>query len=309
MTPAAEIEHPRSLEALIHTARRLGRVRMAIAAADESYCLQAAVDAARLGVVTPVLVGVDGRIRRAADEAGLEIGDFERVEPGPGGAAATAVRMVHDGQADLLMKGALPTKMLMRAVLNREFGLRARGLLSHVAAFEAPVGGRLILLTDAGVNVNPRFHRKMEIILNAVDAAHRLGIPEPKVAVLAAVEKLDLPAMPATLDAEMLRRLGEAGQFGRCIVAGPISFDIAVSRERSSHKGMENPVAGAADILVAPNIETANAIYKTITCIAGKDMAGAVVGATRPIVVSSRADTPRTKLYCIALASILSREA
>jgi phosphate butyryltransferase len=281
---------------------------MAIAGADESYCLHAAVDAARLGIVAPVLVGARDRVHRAADEAGLEIGGFEQVEPGPAGAAATAVRMVHDGNADLLMKGSPPTKVFMRAVLNREFGLRARGLLSHVAAFEAPEGDRLVLLTDAAVNVNPRFARKMGIIANSVAVAHRLGIAEPKVAVLAAVETLDLPAMPATLDAEMLRRLGEDGRFGRCVVAGPISLDIALSRERSSHKGADDAVAGAADILVAPNIETANALYKAITCIASRDMAGVVVGTTRPIVLSSRADTPRTKLYCIALGSILSRE-
>jgi phosphate butyryltransferase len=308
MSPAAPTQHPRSLEALIHAARRQGRVRMVIAGADESYCLHAAVDAARLGVVTPILVGAADRVRRVADETGVDVGSFELVEPGSGGAAATAVRMAHDGLADLLMKGSPATKVLMRAVLNHEFGLRARGLLSHVAAFEAPGGGRLVLLTDAGVNVDPRFHRKMEILANAVEVAHRLGIAEPKVAVLAAVEVLDLPAMPATVDAEMLRRLGEAGHFGRCVVAGPIALDVALSPERSSHKGAHDVVAGAADILVAPNIETANALYKSITCIACKDMAGAVVGARRPIVVPSRADTARTKLYCIALGSLLSRE-
>lgn len=309
MSPAVPSpEQPRSLEALTRSARRLGRVRMVIAAADEPFCLRAAVDAARLGIVTPILVGAGDLVRRAADQAGLDIDAFARIEAPKADAAAASVRMVHDGAADLLMKGSLPTKVLMRAVLNREFGLRAKGLLSHVAAFEAPPGDRLALLTDAGVNVNPRFERKMAIIANAVEVAHRLGIAEPKVAVLAAVEALDLPAMPATLDAEMLRRLGEAGHFGRCVVAGPIALDAALSHERWMHKGAHDAVAGAADLLVAPNIETANAVYKSITCIACKDMAGAVVGAKRPIVVPSRADTPRTKLYSIALGALLSRE-
>jgi len=282
---------------------------MAIAAADEPHCLQAAVEAARLGVATPVLIGAADGIGRAAQQGGVDVGDLEIVESGAAAdCAARAVRMVHDGRADLLMKGSLPTKVLMRAVLNREFGLRSRGLLSQVAAFEAPGGGRLVLLTDAGVNVNPRFHRKMEIIANAVGVARRLGVAEPKVAVLAAVETLELPAMPATLDAEMLRRLGESGFFGRCAVAGPIALDAALSRERSDLKGTPNAVAGAADVLVAPSIETGNVLYKSISCIAGQDLASAVVGAVRPIVVPSRADTVRTKLYSIALGALLSKE-
>ena len=150
--------------------------------------------------------------------------------------------------------------------------------------------------------------RDREIIANAVEVAHRLGIVEPKVAILAAIEVLNLPAMPATLDAEMLHRLGEAGQFGRCVVSGPMSLDAALSPGRSAHKGTVSPVAGRADVLVAPNIETGNALYKAIACIAGKELAGAVVGAKAPIVVPSRADTSRTKFYSIAFAALLCGE-
>ena len=282
---------------------------MVIAAADEGFALGAAVEAAQLGFVTPILVGTVERIRRTADEVGLDIGGFELVgTSGDAEAAATAVRMAHDGRADLVMKGSLATSVLLRAVLNHEFGLATGGLLSHVAVFEAPGGDRLVLLTDAGVNITPRFAQKMEIIANAVAVAHRLGIVEPKVAVLAAIEKLTLPAMPATLDAEMLRRLGAAGQFGRCLVGGPLSLDAALSPDRSAHKGTTSPVAGDADVLVTPNIETGNTLYKAIVCIAGKEAAGAVVGAKVPVVVPSRADSVRTKLLSIALAAILSGE-
>ena len=306
-----ESERPRSLEALVELACRRGPVRMAIAAADESCCLRAAAEAAQLGIAIPILVGARERIRRAADQARLSLDGLELVETDDdagAAAAAVAVRMVHDGAADLLMKGALHTKVFMQAVVHREFGLRSRGVLSHVAAFEAPGGDRLVLLTDAALNVNPHFNRKIEIVSNAVAVARRLGVARPKVAVLAAVEKLDLPAMQTTLHAEMLRRLGEAGQFGDCIVAGPISLDIALSADRSAIKGAANPVAGAADVLVASNFETANALYKSMTCIAAKEMAGAVVGAKGPLILTSRADTARTKLYSIAFAALLSEE-
>ena len=304
-----ETDRPRDLEGLLALARRRGPMRMVIAAADEDLSLAAAVEAAGLGIVTPILVGTVEGIRRAADEAGLDIDDFELVgTSNDAEAAATAVRMAHDGRADLVMKGSLATSVLLRAVLNREFGLSTGGLLSHVAVFDAPDGDRLVFLTDAGVNINPRFAQKMEIIVNAVAVAHRLGVVEPKVAVLAAIEKLSLPTMPATLDAEMLRRLGQAGQFGRCVVGGPLSLDAALSPDRSAHKGMTSEVAGHADILVTPNIETGNVLYKSVVCIAGREAAGAVVGARVPVVVPSRADSTRTKLYSIAFAAILSGE-
>ena len=168
-TTHPETDRPRSLEALVERARGQGRVRMVIAAADEAYSLAAAVEAAQLGFVSPTLIGAGERIRQAADEAELDIHEFELIEStGDSDAAQVAVRMAHDGSADLVMKGSLSTKVLMRAVLNHEFGLSTGGLLSHVAAFDAPDDDRLILLTDAGVSVNPRFARKMEIIVNVV---------------------------------------------------------------------------------------------------------------------------------------------
>jgi phosphate butyryltransferase len=307
-TPPAAAR-PRNLQELVEAARRQGPRRLAVAAADEADCLAAVAQAAQLGLVIPILVGARERIVQAAAQAGENIERFEILEaPDHATAAASAVRLVHDGAADLLMKGLLGTKILMQAVLDREFGLRSRGVLSHVAVFDAPDYDRLVLLTDAAVNVNPRFARKIEIITNALATARRLGIVRPKVAVLAAVEKLDLPAMPATLDAEMLRRLGESGFFGDARVAGPMSLDAALSPERSAAKGLASTVAGDAEVLVAPNIETANTLYKSITCIARHEIAGAVVGAKCPIVVTSRADTPQTKLNSIALAALLCGE-
>ena len=303
------VARPRNLQELVEVARRRGPRRLAVAAADEASCLTAVAEAAQLGLVTPLLVGSRERIGRAAAQAGVKIDGFELLEvPDDAAAATAAVRLVHDGAADLVMKGSLATRILLRAVLDREFGLRTHGVLSHVSAFDAPDNDRLILLTDAAVNVNPSFGRKIEIVTNALEAARRLGLVRPKVAVLAAVEKLELPAMPATLDAEMLRRLGESGFFGDALIAGPMSLDAALSADRSAHKGLTSPVAGAADVLVCPNIETANNLYKAITCIARREIAGAVVGVKSPVIVPSRADTPLTKLYGIALAALLCGE-
>ncbi len=299
---------PRSLDDLVRLAQDRGPCRLVIAAAEDVSALRAARRAAEEGLIVPILVGSIDRIKAAAEKANVPVDDYEIVDTiNDASAAGTAVRMVHDGAADLLMKGALQTRTILRAVLSREFGLRSSGLLSHVAVFESADDRRLILLTDPGVNARPKFTRKVEIVRNAVDVARKLGFARPKVAALAAVEKLNLPTMSATLDAEMLRRLGEAGEFGECDFAGPISLDVALSPDRSACKGIEgNPVAGAADILVAPEIETANTLYKAITCIAHKQLAGAVVGAKAPIVVPSRADSVQSKHYGIAFAAFLT---
>lgn len=299
---------PHSLDDLVRLAQSRGPCRLAIAAAEDTSALQAARRATEEGLIVPILIGAIDRIKATAEEASVSIDDYEIVDTiNNASAAGTAVRMIHDGTADLLMKGALQTRTILRAVLNREFGLRSSSLLSHVAVFESPDDRRLILLTDPGVNAKPKFTRKIEIVRNAVNVARKLGFKRPKVAALAAVEKLVLPTMAATLDAEMLRRLGEAGEFGECDFAGPISLDVALSTDRSAHKGIKgNPVFGAADILVAPEIETANTLYKAITCIAHKHPAGAVVGAKVPIIVPSRADSVESKHYGIAFAAFLA---
>jgi len=297
----------RTFGELVARARRDPPPRMVVAAAGESAAIRAAVAAHHQGLIRPILVGECERIRRIAGQQDLCLDGVELVEaPDPITASAVAVRLAHDGEAELLMKGLVRTKDFLRAVLSPEFGLRGGGALSHVALFESPDRSRLILLTDSGINIRPRFSRKVAIVRNAIALAGALGIDEPKVAVIAAVETVELPTMPATLDAELLRRMAEAGQLGRCVLDGPLSMDNALDRCTAEVKGLVSPVAGQADIVVVPDIETGNAVYKTIRYVAGRDLAGVVVGAANPVVTTSRSDSPQTKLYSIALGVLMS---
>ncbi len=281
---------------------------MAVAAAAEPAVITAAHHAMRERLIRPVLVGVADRIRRISDELGIDLSDVEVIEaPDPVVAAALAVKFVHEGEADFVMKGLVRTKDFLRAVLNQEFGMRRGRALSQVAVFESPRQDRLMLLTDCGINIRPHFNRKIAIIRNALELANAIGIEEPKVAVIAAVETVELPTMPATLDAELLRRMGEAGQFGRCVIDGPLAMDNALDAHTAEVKGRASGVAGRADIVIVPEIEVGNAVYKTIRYLAGRELASVVVGAAGPIVVTSRSDSPMTKLYSIALANVMSQ--
>jgi phosphate butyryltransferase len=202
----------------------------------------------------------------------------------------------------------VPTATLLRAVLDRELGAAPKGILSHVTLFEEPGSGRLMLLTDPAVNIRPNLQRKVEIVRNAVAVARRLGMARPRVAMLAATEKVNFPAMPATLDADLLAKMGAQGEFGDARVAGPMALDVALSAQAAAFKGVDNDVAGHADILVAPDIESGNVLYKSLSTLLGLDMAGVVVGSRVPVVVPSRGDSPRTKLLSLALAAFLARE-
>ncbi len=281
---------------------------MAIAAAAESAVLEAVTHARKERLAEPILIGPSDRIRALADEGAIELDGIEIIEVAdPAEAATKAVRLVHDGYAQLLMKGLVRTRDFVRAVLNDQYGLRRGRALSHVGVFESPDRTRLMMLTDPGINIKPNFNRKIAIIENAVELARSLGIAEPKVAVIAAVETVTLPTMPATLDAALLKRLGDAGRFGPCIIDGPLAMDNALSAHTAKVKGRVSPIAGEADIVVVPDIECGNAVYKTISYLAQRTLASLIVGARGPVVTASRSDTPRTKLYSIALGALLSR--
>ncbi len=282
---------------------------MTVAAAGEPAVIAAVAHAMHERLVQPVLVGSGERIRAIAEQQGVDLAGVDIIEaPDAAVACALAVRLVHEGQAELVMKGLVTTKDFVRAVLNEEFGMRRGRPLSHVAVIESPDRSRLMLLTDSGINIRPRFSRKVAIVRNALEVANALGIDEPKVAVIAAVETVELPTMPATLDAELLRRMGEAGKFGRCIIDGPLSMDNALDAHTAEIKGRTSPVAGHADIIVAPDIETANAIYKTIRYLARRELASIVIGAAAPAVVASRSDSASSKLYSIALGALLASQ-
>jgi phosphate butyryltransferase len=241
------------------------------------------------------------------EELDLDFSGFEHHnEPDFGRAAGFAVELVRSGSADVLMKGLLDTSILLKAALSREFGINAGRLTSHVAALEVPTYHKLLFVTDAAINIAPDLAAKLDIVANAVHAARSLGIERPKVAMLAAVEKINYEKMPCTVDAAVIAQMNRRGQVQGCVVDGPLALDNAVSAESARIKGLESEVAGDADILVAPDIEAGNILYKCLIDLGGARGAGVVMGAARPIVLTSRADSAGTKLASIALAALAS---
>lgn len=284
-------------------------VSVAVAHPCDAASLGAAVEIAEAGLVAPILVGPAAKIQAVATQAGLDITRFRLVdEPHSHAAATRAVALVRTGEAELLMKGSLHTDELMRAVIARDTGLRTARRLSHVYIMDVPSYPRPLLLTDAAVNVTPTLEEKRDIVQNAIDLAHIMGIAQPRVAILAAVETVN-PAMPSTLDAAALCKMADRGQITGGLVDGPLAFDNAISPEAARQKGIASPVAGQADILVLPNLEAGNMLAKQLSFLAGADAAGVVVGARVPIILTSRADSTRTRIASCAVAVLMARAA
>jgi phosphate butyryltransferase len=248
------------------------------------------------------------RTAQVAEEHGLDVSGFESFhEPDAAAAVARAVRMYREGAVSIIMKGLVSTAVVLKAVLNKETGVPpVSGILSHVTVFEAPDKDRLMLLTDAGVNIRPNLQRKADILRNALHVARRLGMDCPRAAMLAATEKVNYPAMPATLDADVISKMAAQGQFGRCLVYGPLALDLAISPQAAATKGVNHPVAGHADILCAPDIESGNMLYKALSVLHGATLASVVVGSRVPVVVPSRSDSAESKFHSIALAAFLA---
>lgn len=269
--------------------------------------IRAALDASRAGLILPILVGPTAKIRAAAAAAKLDIGALRIVDtPHSHAAAAAAVALVRSGEACLLMKGALHTDELMHAVIAPEIGLRTDRRVSHVYLLDVPDYARPLLVTDAAINIAPSLTEKRDIIQNAIDLAHIMGLAEPRVAVLSAVETVN-PGIPSTVDAAALCKMAERGQITGGLVDGPLAFDNAISTEAAREKGIVSPVAGVADILVVPDLESGNMLAKQLTFLAGADAAGIVMGARVPIILTSRADSERTRLASCAVAVLVAR--
>ncbi len=284
-------------------------VAVAVAHPCDAASLGAAVEGAEAGLIVPILVGPAVRIRAVAEAAGLDIAGFRLVdEPHSHAAACRAVALVRGGEAALLMKGSLHTDELMRAVIARDTGLRTARRLSHVYIMDVPSHPRALLLTDAAVNVTPTLEEKRDIVQNAIDLAQVMGIGLPRVAILAAVETVN-PAMPSTLDAAALCKMADRGQITGGILDGPLAFDNAISPEAARQKGIVSEVAGRADILVVPDLEAGNMLAKQLSFLAGADAAGVVVGARVPIILTSRADSARTRIASCAVAVLMARAA
>ncbi|PYZ98561.1 phosphate butyryltransferase [Alteribacter lacisalsi] len=277
----------------------------AVAHATDKGLFEAARRAMDEGIGKFVFVGPTEVMAGLAEEAGLKHdgGLWELKEAADEKqSAAAAVSLVKAKEADVLMKGMTSTSVLLKAVLNKEHGLRSGSVLSHVAAFDLPGRDSLLLLTDAAMNIAPDLKEKTAITVNAVETAKKIGFTNPKVAVIAAVETVN-PAMEATLHAAALTQMNRRGQIPGCIIDGPLAFDLAVSKEAAEQKGIHSEVAGEADILVVPAIETGNALYKSLTIFGKGKVGGLITGAGAPIVLTSRADSAESKLFSITIAA------
>ncbi|WP_430883490.1 bifunctional enoyl-CoA hydratase/phosphate acetyltransferase [Fusibacter sp. JL216-2] len=292
---------------LLNAAKNQQTMKLAVAAAQDEDVLVAVCKAAEQGLIDPVLVGDIEKVKALAAKNSLNIEDYELVEAVElEEAAKISVKLVSDGHADFLMKGLIDTAILLKAVLDKEIGLRTDSQLSHVMVYEVESYHKLIYLTDGGMNITPDLEAKGKIVKNAVQVVKAMGAEPVKVACLAAKEKVN-PKMPATVDADALQKMGENGDFGSgVLVEGPLAFDLAVSKEAARIKGFDSDVAGDADVLMVPTIEMGNGIGKAMTYMAKADSAGIIMGAKVPVVLTSRADSAQVKLNSIALGSVIA---
>lgn len=280
--------------------------KVAVAVAQDKPVLEAIRDAKNKGIAEAILVGDKEEIISVALKIGMDIKQFEIVhEENPKKATLKAVELVSKGKADMLMKGLIDSATFLRCVLNKEVGLRTGNLMSHVSVFETKAFDRLIFLTDVAFNMFPNLKEKVQIINNAVKVAHAVGIENPKVAQVCAVEVIN-PNMPSTLEAAAISKMSDRGQIKGCVVDGPLALDNALSVEAAKHKHVTGEVAGKADILLLPNIEAGNIMYKTLTYTAECKNGCLLVGTSAPVVLTSRADSYQTKMYSIALAALVA---
>lgn len=283
------------------------RVTLSVAAAHDEEVLLAIKSAVEMEIITPILIGEENKIREISKEINFDLSKFKIINKGTiEECAETAVKLVSSGEADFAMKGLLDTSVILKAVLNKEWGLRTDSLLSHVMVYEVPSYDKLLVTTDGGMNIEPDYDQKVKILKNAIEATKPLGLKHIKVACLAAKEKVN-PKMQATVDARALQEAGERGEFGKDVtVEGPLAFDLAVSKEAAKVKGFKSKVSGETDIMLMPTIEVGNGIGKALTYFAGAKSAGIIMGAKAPIVLVSRADSHQSKLYSIAYGALIA---
>ena len=297
----------RTMQELLEEAKKGEPGRLAVAAAQDSYVLDAVMQAKDLGIAEPILVGDKAAIEEVLAELGRADADVRIVdEPDKAEACQAAARLVRDGEADFIMKGLVDTSVIMRAILNKENELRTGATISDVLALEIDGYDRLFIVTDPAMSIAPTLEQKVDLINNAVMVCHALGNECPKVAALAAVEKVN-EKMPCTVEAAKLAEMNRAGEIEGCIVDGPLQFDNVVSEEAAKHKGIESPVAGAADVLLVPDIEAGNMLVKAAEFFGHAKKAGVIVGAKAPIALTSRASSAESKLYTIAIARLIAR--
>lgn len=294
------------LSDLYELAKQSKKKKLVLAVAHDEHSLGAVCAVTKKNLIDAVLIGSEIKIRQIAEKLKLDISLLTIIDEGnDNNAIKLAVKMVHDKQADILMKGNVATASLLRGVLDKENGLRKGEVLSHFALFEIPSYHKLLGLTDAAMIIAPDLKTKVALICNAVEFMNKLGIAKPKVAILGAVEMVN-ESMPATLEAAIISKMNQRGQIKNCIIDGPLAYDNAVSMESARHKGIVSDVAGDADLLVVPDIEAGNVLYKAFGFSAGATLAANILGASAPIVLTSRSDTEQSKQDSIVMAAIVS---
>ena len=296
----------KSFEEVLKIAKERGPKTVSVACAQDRDVLKAVDNAKQNGIVEAILVGDQTKIEAIAKEENIDLSGYELIHiEDLAEASLKAVELVSSGKAHMVMKGLVDTGIILKAVLNKEVGLRTGSVLSHVALFDVINYPRLLLVTDAAMNIAPDLQQKKQIIENSLQVARGLDIELPKVAVICAKEKVN-PKMPATVEAGELVKMNENGELTGCIVGGPFALDNAVSEKAAKLKGIDHPVAGKADVLMCPNIESGNILYKTLGFLANAKSAGVIVGAKAPIILTSRADSEETKLNSIALGVLMA---
>jgi phosphate butyryltransferase len=296
----------KQLSDLVVLAKDKRKRKIAVAAAGDHHVLEAIQEAYLEGIVEPILVGNKSVIEKIAAEINFKLDTIEVIDVSdPYKASLEAVRLVSDGKAEILMKGLVSSGPYLKAVLNKEFGLRTGSLLSHFAIFESPFYHKLLGLTDAAMNVNPDLLEKIDIIKNAVKVFHGLNIPNPKVAIIGAVETVN-PKMEATMHAATISMMNYRKQITGCIIDGPLALDGAVNKDAAKLKNITSEVAGDADLILAPDINGGNILYKALNFLGGAETAAVIMGATVPIVLTSRGDTKKSKFLSIALAAAIA---
>ncbi|PID81316.1 MAG: phosphate butyryltransferase [Clostridiales bacterium] len=294
------------IDDVITYAKQRGPKTLAVACAQDDDVLKAVETARQSQIAEAILVGDAAQIAEKAKLVGVDLANYQIIDiKDMAEAALKAVELVSSGQADMLMKGLVDTAIILKAVLNKEIGLRTGNPLSHIALFDVPKYHKMFVLTDAAMNIAPDLETKKQIIENALLVTRALDIEMPKVGVLCAKEKVN-PKMPATEDAAGLVKLNQTGQLANCLVGGPFALDNAISKEAAKLKKIDHPAAGDCDILLCPDIEAGNIFYKALSFLTDARNAGAIVGAKAPIVLTSRADSDDVKLNSIALAVLMA---
>ena len=289
-------------ERLLERCRGIEPIPTAVAWPCDETSLTGAIDAAKQGLIIPILVGPSAKIAELAKAHGLDLSGIEVVDVGESHAAAVkATQLVREGKAELLMKGSLHSDEILAAVVAKDSGLRGNRRLSHVFLMDVPTYHKVLIVTDAAINIAPTLEDKVDIVQNAIDLARSFGVEKPKVAILAAVETVN-SKMPATLDAAALCKMAERGQIKGGLLDGPLAFDNAISRDAAKIKGITSEVAGDPDILLAPDLESGNMMAKQLSFLANADSAGLVLGARVPVILTSRADSLRSRIASCAVA-------